>query len=157
MELQKCYKKLEETVAKNTDVKKIPILVQEMIPDSEEMIIGVNRDGESDVYENGTPGFGHLLVFGKGGIYTEVYKDLDYALVPASRSYVDKALSNTKTDKILKGVRGLKPRARDKLIDTILAIQKMVVLYPEIKTLDVNPVLVTNERAISVDLKVFVG
>lgn len=156
-QLIKAYQQLEKTIVKQTQTNKPEILIQEMIQPEEELLIGANRDGSSQVYIEGIPGFGHLLVFGKGGIYTEIYKDLAYALVPADRRIIEKALFSTKVSKILKGARGNKPLAWKKVIDTIEAVQKMVLLYPKIKSLDINPLLVTKDRAIAVDVKIFVG
>ncbi len=132
------------------------ILIQEQIKADEEIFIGAKRDGNSQVYDETNPGFGHLLVFGKGGIYTEIYKDLAYALVPFTKDELIEKFKQTKVYKIIDGARGKKKLAFDKLIDTIMAVQKMVLLYPEIESLDLNPILLTDSRAVVVDLKIFI-
>lgn len=151
------YEKLESLLKDNFNVEKPEILVQEQIVAEEEVFIGANRDGAADVYEDETSGFGHLLAFGKGGIYTEIYKDIAYALVPATEYDITEALNETKTSQILQGARGKEPLAKEKVLTAIKAIQRLVILYPEILSIDINPLLVTKDRAVSVDMKVFIG
>jgi len=155
-DLEKIFHRLTKTIKRESKILKPEVLVQEQVSYREELIIGASRDGASDVYIHGTPGFGHLILFGKGGIYTEVYKDIESVLVPASKAQMKEALLKTKVSQILQGVRGRKKLSLDKVIKTIQAIQKMVVLYPQIKSLDLNPVVVTEKRAIALDIKIFI-
>lgn len=156
-ELRRCYEELTQTIKKHSKGGEVEILVQEQIIAKEELIIGANRDGGMDVYEDQTQGFGHLIVFGKGGIYTEIYQDIESVLVPASELDINNAFDKTKVSKIIRGARGQNPLAEDDVLDTIEAVQRMVLLYPEIASLDINPLLVTEKKAVAVDLKVFVG
>ena len=159
-ELSQAYSELEKTIRKHGTPafqKNPQVLIQEMIKSQLEMIVGANRDGASDVYTAGRAGFGHLMVFGQGGIYTEVYKDLAYALVPASQQEISLALHGTKASQILSGVRGEAPLAEKAVIDAITKVQKMLLLYPEIVSVDINPLLVTHQRAVAVDVKVFLA
>ncbi len=149
------YTELETMIRTEFNVATPTILIQEQIKAEEEIFIGANRDGGSNVYEKDMPGFGHLIAFGKGGIYTEVYKDINYALVPATRETMLTNLKKTKIMKIVEGARGKGPLALEKLLDVIEAVQKMVLMYPEIESLDINPILLTQTRAVTVDLKIF--
>jgi acetyltransferase len=155
-ELRSSFEELITMIRSTFNVENPEILIQEMIMADEEIFIGANRDGTSNVYENNQPGFGHLLAFGKGGIYTEVYKDIAYSLVPAKRTDIESALTGTKVFQIINGARGKEKLAMDKLVDMIESIQELVLLYPEIESLDINPVLLTKDRAVCVDLKVFI-
>lgn len=155
-ELEAAFKELALTINKNTGKVDPGILIQEQLDYKQEFFIGANRDGAVDVYDINTPGFGHLIAFGQGGIYTEIYKDIRYCLVPTSEMEVQNALKETKIFEILNGARGKEPLAIDKIIDSILAVQKLLLLYPEIVTMDINPVLITKDRAVSVDIKIFV-
>src|SRR5690606_9797235 len=155
--LRKNYAELRFTIQNKFNIADPKILIQEQVKANEEIFVGANRDGNMDVYEVDKPGFGHLLAFGKGGIYTEVYKDIGYALAPSSRDDILKALKKTKVYEIIQGARGRQKLALEKLIDVIESVQKMVLLYPEIKSLDINPVLLTTDRAVTVDLKIFVS
>lgn len=155
-DLRDVYGKLESTIIENSDVEKPEILVQEMVNAEESIFIGANRDGEADVYEDGTPGFGHLLAIGQGGIYTEIYKDIGYALVPAVEKEVQAAFNETKVSKIVKGARGKDAMAIDEVYKAIGAIQRLLILYPDIASLDINPLIVNFDRAVAVDVKIFV-
>ncbi|MDR2760335.1 MAG: acetate--CoA ligase family protein, partial [Rickettsiales bacterium] len=117
------------------------VLIQEMIIKSTEIIIGVNRDKT----------FGNVMVFGAGGVYTEVMKDTSLRVLPTGD--FDKMISETKIGAILNGVRGETPKAVKPLADVMARIQEIVLSLPQIKSIDVNPVLVTADRAAAVDFK----
>lgn len=122
-------------------LKNASVLIQEMIVKASETIIGVNSDKN----------FGRVMVFGTGGIYTEVMKDTTLRILPADD--FDAMIKETKIGTILNGVRGEDPKAVPQLIDTLRKIQQVVLAIPEIKSIDGNPVLVTKDRAVVVDFK----
>ncbi|MBD3329271.1 CoA-binding protein [Candidatus Dojkabacteria bacterium] len=155
-ELEEVYGKLEKTILENSDASEAEILVQEMIKFKESVFIGANRDGGADVYGEHNPGFGHLLAVGQGGIYTEIYKDIGYALAPATDDEIKQAFNSTNVSKIVNGARGQDPLAIQEVYDAIMAVQKLLVLYPDIVSLDINPLVVSSDRAVAVDVKVFV-
>lgn len=143
--------------AKGESLKMHELLVQEQVSTGEELFIGINRDGGANVYSDETDkGFGHQLLFGKGGIYTEIYKDISLRLMPLSGLGFEEIVNSTKVSEILKGARGSKGLARNKLYELLEKFQKMIFTYPEIVSMDVNPVIVTSKRAIAVDVKIFV-
>ncbi|MBD3280403.1 hypothetical protein GF389_02675 [Candidatus Dojkabacteria bacterium] len=156
-ELSEKFEKLQSTIAKVSKEKNAEILVQEMIEADELLLIGANRDGSADVYESGSQGFGHLLVVGKGGIYTEVYKDIETTLVPSTREEFEKTLDRTRVSDVLRGARGMDKLAVKEVLDALEAVQKLVLLYPEIESLDINPIMVNKKRAVAVDLKIFLA
>ncbi len=156
-EFEEKYQELKETVIKTTGNMAPKILIQEMIPGKLEFFIGANREGGVDIYEKDGRGFGHLLAIGQGGIYTEVYKDIRHILVPENREKIDVILSKTKVSEIIDGYRGKPPLPREKLIELIMSIQKLLVSYPEIVSMDINPVMVTEDRAVVVDAKFYVA
>ncbi|MBN1618035.1 acetate--CoA ligase family protein [Candidatus Dojkabacteria bacterium] len=149
------FYQLATDIQEKTGNNRPSILVQEQIKFEKEFFIGANRDGSKQVYSDNT-GLGHLLMFGTGGIYTEIYKDLEQILIPSSSEFIEKKLERTAIWKIIKGARGKDVLAFDKVLNTIDAVQKMLIAYPEIISLDLNPVLVTIDRAICVDVKMFV-
>lgn len=128
------------------------ILIQEMVVGDEELIIGAKRDGPMD----GRSGFGHLLMFGKGGVYTSVYEDKAHRLIPISREEISTLIHETKVSRILHGVRGRPPLSMASVIDILDSVQKMLIAYPQISSMDINPLMVTKERAVGVDLRIFV-
>jgi acetyltransferase len=157
-ELTTSYNTLMQTIKDKTGNQNPQILVQEQINAQEEIFIGSNREGSADVYESfQNKGFGHLIVMGKGGIYTEVYKDLAYQLLPSNRDELKQAFLRTKVSKIILGTRGQEPLALEKIVDTLEKIQRLLLLYPMITSIDINPLLITKERAVSVDIKIFVA
>ncbi len=122
-------------------LKGASVLIQEMITKATETIIGVNSDKN----------FGRVMVFGTGGIYTEVMRDTTMRILPADD--FDAMIKETKVGKILNGVRGEAPKAVGPLADTLKKVQQLVLEVPEITAIDGNPVLVTANRAVVVDFK----
>ena len=118
------------------------ILIQEMIFKSNEAIIGLNTDQN----------FGKIIVFGTGGIYTEVMEDISLRILPTNE--FEKMINETKIGKILKGVRGEEPKALDKVIDTLNKVQQIAFDFPEIISIDINPILITQKRAVVADFKI---
>jgi len=155
-EFEEKYNELKENITKTTGNVAPLILVQQMIQGNLEFFIGANREGRSDIYEKNGLGFGHLLAVGQGGIYTEVFKDIRHILVPECKEKIESILSRTKVSMILDGYRGKPKLAKEKLIDLIMNIQKLLVSYPEIISMDINPVIITEDRAVVVDTKLYV-
>ncbi len=122
-------------------LKGASVLIQEMITKATETIIGVNSDKN----------FGRVMVFGTGGIYTEVMRDTTMRILPTDD--FDAMIKETKVGTILNGVRGEAPKAVGPLADTLRKLQQLVLEVPEITAIDGNPVLVTADRAVVVDFK----
>lgn len=119
------------------------VLVQEMVAKGKEVIIGVNRD----------PQFGPLLMFGLGGIYVEVLKDVTFRIAPVSRQEATAMIDEIRAYHLLHGVRGEKPSDLDAIVDAILRVSQLVTDYPEIVEMDINPLTVheSGRGAIAVD------
>ena len=119
------------------------VLVQEMVAKGKEVIIGVNRD----------PQFGPLLMFGMGGIYVEVLKDVTFRIAPVSRQEATQMIDEIRSYHLLRGVRGEKPSDLDAIVDAILRVSQLVTDFPEIVEMDINPLMVheAGSGAISVD------
>jgi 4-hydroxybutyrate---CoA ligase (ADP-forming) len=111
------------------------VLVQEMIKGGKELIIGSKQE----------PGFGPVIMLGMGGIYVEVLKDVTFRLAPITDMEADVMIDSIKTKKLLEGVRGEKPADKKKLSDLIQRLSALVTDFPEIKELDMNPVLVMEQ------------
>ncbi|MBQ3035161.1 MAG: acetate--CoA ligase family protein [Alphaproteobacteria bacterium] len=123
------------------ELKGASVLIQEMIVKATETIIGVNSDKN----------FGRIMVFGTGGIYTEVMKDTTLRILPASD--FDAMIKETKVGTILNGIRGEEPKAVGPLAETLKKVQQVVLEIPQITSIDANPALVTKDRAVVVDFK----
>lgn len=154
-QLHTAYSKLSVDIQKLTEKKSVQLLIQEQVKGVEEILIGLNRDGGSDVYEQNGKGFGHLLVFGKGGIYTEVYGDISTGLLPLGRSELLSLVGKTKISKIIGGVRGKQSLSIDKLLFTLDAVQTLAQKYPQIQSMDINPAMLTEKKCVVVDMKIF--
>ncbi|MFY9300294.1 MAG: 4-hydroxybutyrate--CoA ligase [Candidatus Nitrosotenuis sp.] len=118
---------------KNATIK--GVLVQEMVKGGKELIIGSKLE----------PGFGSVVMLGMGGIYVEVLKDVTFRLAPITDKEADDMISSIKTKKLLEGVRGEKPSDLKTLSELIQRLSALVTDFPEIKELDMNPVLVMEQ------------
>ncbi|MGC8873349.1 MAG: acetate--CoA ligase alpha subunit [Chloroflexia bacterium] len=108
------------------------VLVQQMIRGGKEVIIGMSRD----------PQFGPMLMFGLGGIYVEVMKDVVFQIAPIDRTEAREMVEGIRSYPLLKGVRGEPPADIDAIIDTLLRVSQLVTDFPEIVEMDVNPLIV---------------
>lgn len=155
-ELEEKFIELRENISKITGNPSPEILVQQMIDGKVEFFIGANREGDSRIYEKDGRGFGHLLAIGQGGIYTEVFKDIKHILVPEYEEKIRDIFNETKVSMIINGYRGKPSLAKEKLIELIIKIEKLLINYPEIISMDINPVIITETRAVVVDAKFYV-
>ncbi len=121
-----------------------PVLFEEMAPGGVELIIGVLKD----------PSFGPAIMFGLGGIFTEIYRDVTFRVLPLTKQDAEDMLSDIKGHRILEGYRGTKVN-RDAIIDTLLKVSSLVMEMQErIEGMDLNPVLATEKDCIVLDAKI---
>jgi acyl-CoA synthetase (NDP forming) len=143
--VRKGYKKIIENVkARVPDAEITGILVQEMAPDGTQVIVGSTKD----------PTFGSTIMFGLGGIFVEVLKDVSFRLVPITRVDAEEMVREIKAYKILEGVRGMPPADQETILDILIRTSEMLVECPEIKELDLNPILVYEKGAKIVDARI---
>lgn len=119
--------------------------VQEMVTNAREVIIGMNRD----------PQFGPLVMFGLGGIYVEVLRDVAFRVAPMTRLQAEEMVEEIRSYKLLAGVRGQAPADIDAIVDTLMRVSQMVNDWPEIAEMDINPLLVRDKGAgaVAVDMR----
>jgi acetyltransferase len=110
-------------------------LVQKQIKGDGEVIIGMNRD----------PQFGPLVMFGLGGIYVEVLKDVSFRIAPFSKDEALEMISEIRSAGLLYGVRGAKRLDIDAIAGTLLKVSQLVTEFPEIVEMDINPLMVFEE------------
>jgi len=121
--------------------------IYEMVIDRKEIILGVS-------YESS---FGHMLMFGLGGIYVEVLKDVSFGIVPIkSKEEAYEMIYETKGAKILDGIRGEKPYDKEDVVDKILKLSKLVEDFPEIKEIDINPYAVKHKGGVVLDARIII-
>ncbi|THB67081.1 MAG: CoA-binding protein [Desulfovibrio sp.] len=123
-------------------------LVQEMAPKgSREVIVGFKRD----------PQFGPLILFGLGGIYVEVLKDVSFRLAPLSISDAQEMVREIKSFPLLRGVRGDKPVNFQAIEDVLLVMSQFALDFPEVYEAEFNPVLVSETQALVADVRVILA
>jgi len=147
-ELNKAYREIIEGVSRFSPGSVINgIMVQKMVAGGKEIIIGVSRDRQ----------FGHLIMFGLGGIYVEVLKDVAFRLTPLNTSDVETMIREIKTYPLLKGIRGEEPSDLQNLKETILKISQLVTDFPQIAELDINPYKLFNKGGMAIDARITVS
>jgi acetyltransferase len=110
-------------------------LVEKMAPKGLEVIVGMRRD----------PTFGPLMMFGLGGIYVELFKDVGFGVAPLSYSQSQDMIEKTKAGRLLKGFRGSPVYDLDAVIDAIGRLSQIALDFPEISEMEINPLLVLPE------------
>ncbi|RLG36151.1 CoA-binding protein [Methanosarcinales archaeon] len=108
------------------------VLVQQMVAGGKEVIIGMKRDRH----------FGPLLMFGLGGIYVEVFRDVSFRIAPLSMSDAKEMIKNVRAYRILHGVRGEPMSDIDSLVNVLLRFSQLCVEFPDILEADLNPIKV---------------
>ncbi|HEX7031858.1 MAG TPA: 4-hydroxybutyrate--CoA ligase [Nitrososphaera sp.] len=135
-ELRAAFRSIIESAKKyRADAKIKGVLVQEMVKGAKETILGASQD----------PTFGPVIMFGLGGIYVEVLKDVVFRVAPIDEREAANMVESIKAIKLLKGVRGEKPSDLKAIADSLQRLSQLVVDFPEIKEFDINPLLVLEE------------
>ena len=122
------------------------VLVQQMAPSGHEIIVGLKKDAQ----------FGHALMFGLGGIFVEIYKDVSFRVTPIDKKEALEMISEIKGYPILKGIRGRKPADVDAVADVLVSVSEMA-QKENIVELDINPLIVGENGAIAVDARVLLS
>ena len=122
-------------------------LLQEMVGGGVEVIVGGKRD----------PTFGPVILFGSGGILTEVVEDFSIRICPISREDARQMVEETKGYQILKGYRGKPASDVESLLDVLLKVSALLVDNPEVSQLDINPLIVKQKGVLAVDSLIVLG
>lgn len=108
------------------------VLVQKMLDPGKEIILGVTRN----------PRFGPLLMFGLGGIYTEALRDVSFRLAPIRENVAMEMVKGIRSYRLLEGIRGEAPSDLQALADCLMRLSQFVTNHPQVKELDINPLIV---------------
>jgi acyl-CoA synthetase (NDP forming) len=135
---------IENAKAYKADAEITGILVQEMAPKGTEIIVGSTTD----------PTFGPTLMFGLGGIFVEILKDVSFRVAPITERDAAEMIEEIKAVKILEGARGMPPCHKPTLADILYKTSEMLMDCPEIKELDMNPILAYPDGARIVDARI---
>ncbi|MBT4262798.1 MAG: acetate--CoA ligase family protein [Deltaproteobacteria bacterium] len=117
------------------------VLVQEMIKGQRELVIGLTRD----------PQFGPCVMFGLGGIFTEILKDVAFRVAPLTRKDAMDIMEDIKSRKILDAVRGMEAVDREVLADILIAVGQIGMDYDEVQEIDINPLKIRDGKPVAVD------
>jgi acetyltransferase len=117
-----------------------------MAPKGSEVIIGMRRD----------PNFGPLMMFGMGGIYVELFKDVAFRVAPFGRSQARSMISETKAGTLLSGYRGQPKADLEAVVDVILRLSQLALDFPEIQEIEINPLSIglEDQGAVALDGRV---
>ena len=131
-DVRKAFKVIMGSVKEKAPNARITgILVQEMVPEGLEVIVGATRD----------PTFGPVLLFGLGGIFVEVLKDVSFRIAPVTRYDAETMLSEIKASKLLEGYRGMPPRDKEALVNIIINLSRFMEEQDSVSDVDLNPIM----------------
>ncbi|MGD0979741.1 MAG: acetate--CoA ligase family protein [Candidatus Bathyarchaeia archaeon] len=139
------YNRILQNVKKHDSKARIAgVLVQEMAPPSTEVIVGAIKD----------PQFGPAIMFGLGGVFVEVLKDVTFRVAPITEDDACEMISEVKAYPLLKGYRNTPPADINAITKILLNTSRLVTDHMQIKELDLNPVIVYEKGAKTVDARI---
>ena len=144
-EVETAYDKILENAKKyKADAKIGGILVQEMANQATEVIIGSIKD----------PQFGQTLMFGLGGIFVELLKDVTFRVAPITEQEAAEMVVGVRAYPLLNGYRNTPPADVKAIVNLLMCVSKLVMDHPEIKELDLNPIMAYEKGAKTVDARI---
>jgi len=141
-EVESTFNKIMQN-AKKIKIKPEGILVQKMMQGTE-VIIGMKRD----------PQFGPVILFGLGGIFVEIMKDVSMRIAPLTKDDCIEMINEIKGSKILMGARGEKPVNIDALVNILMKVSAIGIKNKKIQEMDLNPVMVNEKSAVVADIRI---
>ncbi|MGD8258662.1 MAG: acetate--CoA ligase family protein [Desulfobacterales bacterium] len=135
-----------ESMRKAISAKDLRFFVQKYIPEGLELIMGAKAE----------EGLGHALMFGLGGIYVEIMKDVVFSLTPVASGEAAEMIASIKGAPLLEGIRGQKGVNREKLIEIIQRLSQLLTDLPAIQEMDLNPLIANGDHVVAVDARISV-
>ena len=117
------------------------VLVQEMVRGQRELVVGLTRDAQ----------FGPCVMFGLGGIFTEILKDISFRVAPLQKRDALEMMGDIKGHKILENVRGMEAADVDALADILIRVGQIGLGNEKVKEIDINPVIISGTKPVAVD------
>jgi len=144
-EVKKAYDEILKRVKKQyPDAVVHGVSVQKMVRPGTEVIVGTSKD----------PQFGPVIMFGLGGIFVELLKDVSFRVIPVKQRDAQEMIKEIKGYPLLLGYRGNEPANISVLVEIILKISKLIEENPQIKELELNPIFVYRDKAVGVDARI---
>lgn len=146
-EVRQAWEQIEHSATK-AGIRLEGILVQKMLVEGQEVILGMKRDIQ----------FGPMILFGTGGTDVELLKDVESGIAPLNSIQAERLVDATRAGKKLKGWRGQPPADREAVISFLMQFSQLAVDWPDIEELEINPlyVLHNGEGAYAVDVRGFI-
>jgi len=148
-QLKSEFEKLLKTIKNKVPTARITgIAVQTMLENIDhEVMLGAKQDSR----------FGSIIMFGMGGAGAQVFKDFSIALPPLNQTLARRLMEETQVYKMLHGFRGRPPADLQKMEEIIVAFSNLIVDFPEITEMDVNPIAISDGKAYVLDAKIIIG
>lgn len=144
-EVRNAYNGMMESVkAKKPNADIWGVGIYQMVMGGQQVILGVSRD----------PQFGPMIMFGLGGIYVEVLKDVIFRIAPLTKRDAMEMITNIRSYKLLAGARGQEPSDLEAVADALLRVSQLVTDFPEIVEMDINPLCALPQGAIALDCRI---
>jgi acetyl-CoA synthetase (ADP-forming) len=150
LELRQAFKEIiKNAQAYKPDARILGVTIQEYLPPAREVIVGAVQD----------PSFGATVMFGLGGIWVEVLKDISFRLAPLTIEEAMEMIKEIKGYPVLAGLRGTPPADMEAVASLIQKVGQLAHEFPEIAEMDLNPVFVYNsgKGAVAVDARIVLG
>jgi acetyltransferase len=123
------------------------VTIQKMIEDIDyEIILGAKKDRD----------FGSVILFGMGGVGTEIFKDISIGIPPLNQTLARRLMEETEVYKILQGYRGKSPADMAQIEQIIVNLSNLIIDFPEIAEMDINPIAIANGRAFAIDARIII-
>ena len=136
-----------EEMEKKFKAEDLRFFIQKYLPGGLEIIVGAKAE----------EGLGHIIMFGMGGIYVEVLKDVIFNLTPVTSGEAQEMLSSIRLSPLLQGVRGEKGVDKSSIIAIIQRLSQLVIDLPIIEEMDLNPIIAYEDRVFVVDARITIN
>ena len=144
-EVKKAYEEIMKKIKKAHPGAVVHgVSVQKMVRPGTEVIVGTSKD----------PQFGPVIMFGLGGIFVELLKDVSFRVIPVERRDAQEMIEEIKGYPLLQGFRGAEPASIPAIVKIILNISRLVEENPQIKELELNPIFAYRDKAVAVDARI---
>ncbi|KPL81091.1 hypothetical protein ADN00_00770 [Ornatilinea apprima] len=143
------YEMVEDVQRKMPKAHIEGVLIERMATKGSEVIIGMKRD----------PSFGPLMMFGLGGIYVELFKDVGFCISPSSRDQVLEMIDSTRAGQLLAGLRGQTAADVDAIVEIVMRMADLARDFPQIQEMEINPLRVFDQGhgALALDGRIILG
>jgi acyl-CoA synthetase (NDP forming) len=125
----------------NAAGRPVPVLIGRMMPGKREFLAGITHD----------PQFGHCVAFGLGGIFTEAVNDIAYRVAPLSKRDAEEMIADIRASKLFESFRGMEAVDVDALAELLIRLSFIPLIHPEIREIDMNPLIISGGQPVAVD------